>query len=619
MSVLGKQIAIDDRLVLGNANQVVELGCNQNIQRKFPATQTSSQSIQWNNILSLGQFALLDPRFVVEYEVAVTFDVSKFQILPGIMNIYPGAGATGATAVVDPSPNIIKVNPATGVNVPNIVFADFPLSRCTSTIALMINSVETTTNLQNLLALNREWIVDAHQRVELTSTVPNYLNVSPVNPDQITWTDIASNPTTCSVQVVPNQPNTPASASQYKSRASFYPKSLSAVFNTSFYTAVYVFREPVFASPLSTKSGPALANVQSLQLKYNLDNSKNLLGMLSASNQFISLNGLANPLAAPLSLAGLSCALEGSPAPVAVAVANAQLYIDVLSIDESLTGTIPEVAYYDYHYLEYNNTSLSLTNNTVQTATAASLSTNGYKLTTMPKYWFCRVMPQINGTVATNSLAGLVIDRITIQLGSLGIYTLYQEQLYQCFKNNTGYLDLSYGQWVNMGCPMLLNISVDVSSSQGIFQGITGTGGLMWSVDITYNNSNWLQTGIANYSQVTGATNAGQFYAYECYVQAGSCAIGQGSCNFRSTTMSENEFLVTTEKGMMSNKSVEAMSGEKAGSFFGSLRGILNSAHHVAKAGAQAFQHPMVQKGLAALAGSGMSAGALTHSARRRK
>jgi hypothetical protein len=611
MSVLGKEIAIDDRLVIGNANQVVELGCNQNIQRRFPATQTSSQSIQWNNILSLGQFALLDPRFVVEYDVAVQFDLAQFQILPGLLVTYPGAGSTGATVVIDPTPNLIKTNPTTGINVPNIVFADFPLSRCTSTIALMINSVETTTNLQNLLALNREWIVDAHQRVELTSTVPNYLNVSPVNPDQLVWTSITANPTTCVVSVVPNQPNTHASASQYKSRASFVPKADSVKnVNGTIYTAVYRFREPVFASPLTTKNAPALANVQSLQLKYNLDNSQNLQGMLSASNQFVQNAGGINKLA----LTNLKCSLDSTST---TGVSNAQLYIDVLSVDEALTGKIPEVCYYDYHYLEYNNTSLTLTDNSVQTLKEASMSTNGYKLTTMPKYWFCRIMPQINGTVATNSLAGLIINQITIQLGSLGIYTLYQQQLYQCFKNNSGYLDVSYGQWVNMGCPILLNISVDVSSSQGIFQGITGTGGLMWSVDINYSTNNYVQTGVGNYSNITGANNAGQFYAYECFAQAGSCAIGQGSCSFRSTTMSENEFLVATEKGMMSNKAVQTMAGEKAGSLFGSLRGILNSAHHIAKTGAQALQHPMVQKGLQALAGSGMSAGALTHSTRR--
>ena len=613
MSVLGKEIAIDDRLVIGNANQVVELGCNQNIQRRFPATQTSSQSIQWNNILSLGQFALLDPRFVVEYEVAVQFDLRYFQILPGVLVTYPGNNYAGATAVLDPTPNIIKTSVANGCNVPNIVFADFPLSRCTSTIALMINSVETTTNLQNLLALNREWIVDAHQRVELTSSVPNYLNVSPVNPDQIVWTTVAGDiPPVFSVSVVPNQPNTHASASQYKSRASFVPKSVNPLVGgtATQFVAVYTFREPVFASPLTTKNAPALANVQSLQLKYNLDNSQNLQGMLSASNQFVQAVG-----GIQLALTNLKCSLDVSS--TATGVANAQLYIDVLSVDEALTGKIPEVCYYDYHYLEYNNTSMVILDNSVQTLKEASMSTNGYKLTTMPKYWFCRIMPQINGTVATNSLAGLVIKQITIQLGSLGIYTLYQQQLYQCFKNNTGYLDISFGQWVNMGCPILLNISVDVSSSQGIFQGITGTGGLMWSVDINYSTSNYVQTGTQNFSNITGANNAGQFYAYECFVQAGSCAIGQGSCSFRSTTMSENEFLVATEKGMMSNKALQTMAGEKAGSLFGSLRGILNSAHHIAKTGAQALQHPMVQKGLQALAGSGMSAGALTHSTRR--
>ena len=612
MSSLGKEVALDNRLLVGNANQVVELGCNQNIQRRFPATQTSSQSIQWNNILSLGQFALLDPRFVVEYDVEVTFDIAQGQILPGLLVTAPAAMAA-ATVVIDPTPNIIKSSIATGLNVPNICFAEFPLSRCTSTISLMINSVETNTNLQNLLALNREWIVDAHQRSELTSSCPNSLTVSPVLPDQVVFDQI-TNPAAAVVSIVPNQPNTHMSASKYQSRASFVPKPTSISNVGSVFKVVYQFREPVFASPLTTKNAPALANVQSIQLKYNIDTSSGLQGMLSASNQFVKAAG-ANDV--KLSLAGLSCSLNSGTG--ATGVQQAQLYIDVLSVDEALTGKIPEICYYDYHYLEYNNSPLALADNAILTAVPATLNTNGYKLTTMPKYYYLRIMPQINGTVATNTLAGFQIDQITIQLGALGTYTLLREQLWQCFKNNTGYLDLSFGQWEQMGCPICLNMSVDVSSSQGIFQGIQGTGGLMFSVAVNYNARNYLQTGAPLFSAITGATVAGQFYAYECFVQAGSVAIGQGSCNFRSTTMSENEFLVATERGMISNKAVQTSAGDSGGSFFGSLRGVLNSVHHVAKGAAQALQHPMVQKGLSAIAGSGMSGGSVVQGRRSRK
>lgn len=607
MSALGKEVAIDDRLVIGNANQIVELGCNQNIQRKFPATQTSSSSIQWNNILSLGQFAVLDPRFVVEYQVQVEFDTAQFQIPPGVQVTYAGAVSGGGVAIVDPTPHIVK---ATGLvyNVPNVCFAPYPLSRNTSTISLMLNSVETNTNLQQHFALNREWIVDAHDRVERAGTAPDYLDNCVVMPDQLVLnTALATNPPTVDYKNIPNQPNTHLSASAKKSRASFVPDSvaITAAGATTYY-AVYTIREPVFISPLSVKPGPALANVQSLQLKYNIDASNNLQGMLSLGNQFVNTAGTA---ALKLASTGLKCSLIG----------NANLYIDVLSVDEALTGKIPEIAYYDYHFLEYNNTSLPLADNGITAKIAGTKSTNGYKLTTMPKYWMCRIMPQLNGIAATNSCAGLVVDQITIQLGSLGIYTLYQQQLYQCFKNNTGYLDLSFNAWVEMGCPMLLNVSVDVSSSQGIFQGITGTGGLMWSVDITYNTQNWKNTGAALFSNITGTPIGGNFYVYEAFVQAGSCAIGQGSCSFRSTTMSENEFLVATDKGMVSNRSIQSASGEKGGSFFGSLRGILNGAHQVVRTGAQALQHPMVQKGLQALAGSGVSGGEITHSARRRR
>jgi hypothetical protein len=602
-SVLGKQVALDDRLVIGNANQIVELGCNQNIQRKFPATQTSTSSIQWNNILSLGQFAVLDPRFVVEYQVQVQFDTRQFQIPPGVQVTYAGVTNAGGTAIVDPTPNIVK-NTGGVFNTPTVSFAQYPLSRNTSTISLMLNSVETNTNLQQHFALSREWIVDAHDRVERAGTAPNYLDNCVVMPDNVVLNTALNVAPTVSYNNIPNQPNTHLNASGKKSRASFVPDSVTVTATAGLYVAVYTFREPVFISPLSVKPAPALANVQSLQLKYNIDASNNLLGMLSLGNQFVNTVS-----AIKLAQTNLQCSIVG----------NANLYIDVLSVDEALTGKIPEIAYYDYHFLEYNNTALSLLDASIAAKITSTKSTNGYKLTTMPKYWMCRLMPQLNGIAATNSCAGFIVDQITIQLGSLGIYTLYQQQLFQCFKNNTGYLDLSFEAWVEMGCPMLLNISVDVSSSQGIFQGITGTGGLMWSVDIQYNTQNWVNTGAAAFSNITGTSTAGSFYVYEAFVQAGSCAIGQGSCSFRSTTMSENEFLVATERGMVSNQSIKASSGEKGGSFFGSLRGILNGAHQAVKTGAQLIQHPMVQKGLQALAGSGVSGGEITHSARRRR
>jgi hypothetical protein len=147
----------------------------------------------------------------------------------------------------------------------------------------------------------------------------------------------------------------------------------------------------------------------------------------------------------------------------------------------------------------------------------------------------------------------------------------------------------------------------------------------MWSAQITFGNSNYKQTGATNYSQLVGGTDPNAtFYIYEAFVQSGSCAIGQGSCSFRSTTMSENEFVVASDAGLVSNNAVKTSQGVKGGSLFGSLRGIFNGAHSVLKTGAQALQHPIVQKGLSALAGSGMSGGGMsggdiTYSTRRRK
>jgi hypothetical protein len=613
---LSKQIALDDRLVLGNSTQIVEVGAMQNLQRKFPSTQANNQSIQWNNILSLGQNAVLDPRFVVEYDAVVTFDVGQFQIPPGVLVTYAGAASTGV-AIADPTPYIQKLN-TTQCNVPNICFAQFPLSRVTPNAALMINSVETTVNLQNYLAINRECIVDADQRNEMYSTCPSFCDVAPVMADQVILASaLAANPLEfTSFGLIPNQPNTPFYASQGKSRASILPISVVQVGNAgTLYKATYRFREPVLISPCTLQSSAALANVQSIALKYNLDASNNLLGMLTCANQYVNTVTVAGGGAIQLSTTNLSVSI-GS---------QAELYIDVLSVDEAYQGRIPEITYYDYSYLELNNTPVGLPA-AIATLSNPTTNTNGYKLTTMPKYYAMRIMPQLNGTAPTNTLAGLPITQITFQLGSLGNYTLEEEQLFQCWQNNSKRNDINYAQWVAMGTPILINPSIDLSSSNGIFQGVTQTGGIMFSATVTYNNNNYKQTGAANYSQLlgAGAATAAQFYIYEAFVQVGSCAIGQGSCSYRSTTMSENEFLTASDAGMVSSNAVKSSQGVKAGSLFGSLRGIFNGAHSVLKTGAQALQHPLVQKGLSALAGSGMSGGGvsggdITYSTRRRK
>jgi hypothetical protein len=263
---------------------------------------------------------------------------------------------------------------------------------------------------------------------------------------------------------------------------------------------------------------------------------------------------------------------------------DANLYIDVLSVDEAFQGRIPEITYYDYSYIELNNTKVTLPA-TIAAAIEPNPNTNGYKLTTMPKYYSVRVLPQLNGATATNTYAGLPITQITINLGSLGTYTLYEEQLFQCWQNNSKRNDINFNQWQAMGTPILINPSIDLSSSNGIFQGVSSTGGIMFSATLTINNNNYVRSGATNYSNITGATSGSVFYIYEAFIQSGSCAIGQGSCSFRSTTMSENEFLVASDAGMVSNSAVKTSQGVKGGSLFGSLRGIFNSAHSALKTG----------------------------------
>ena len=563
------EVALDTRLVVGDATQVIVEGAAQNLPRQIAATQVSSSVISWNNILSIGENVLIDTNWFVEYQVAVKFD-NSIDTINGHGLVLPNVLANGSA--------LAPLYSAASPNDPNVAFAQYPLSRITNSISLQFNNVETTNNESILQNVAREFILDFHKRKDLASSCPTALYVSPNTPDQVQ-------------AIVPEQPTTPYWACRGQSRASVVCDGVVAS-GGNLYTATYTIREPIFISPLSLHNQAALANIQSINLRLNLDASNGLQGML----QVPTIAGQAPPTVAQLS----------------VSIVSASLYLDYLTVDVSKTGMLPKIAYYNFEFPEFNQTPFTKLVNTIGTTVVnfPSTTTNSYKLTTMPKYYYCKVSPQVQGISCANNMCGLPITQMTIQFGSFGLYTFYREQLWQCFKKNTGFLDMSFAQWVANGTPIVLQPAVDITSANEIFTGKMGDSGIMFQNSIQCSNENYVNSGLTNYGDVGANPTLVNWYIYEVFVNSGSCQIGEGSCVFKNSTMTENEFVAASQDDLVSADALKAsQGGAEGGSFMSTLKGVLHNARHVVRTGASALQHPTIQAGLSALAGGSIKHG----------
>lgn len=579
---LAVQVAVDTRLIVENPTQVITVGAAQNLPRFIPATSVSGSQLQWNNVLSIGNNVLIDPNWVIEYDVAITFDAATANMagvnLPGIYN----AGGEAPPVPVK-QPYGVQAN----AQIPNVGFSQFPLTRNTNSIALQFNNVETTVNASQLLNNCREWILNAERKREMASSCPTFNYVSP--------NTVASSGAN---GIVPNQPLTPYSHSAGYSRVSYFPKSLSQVGETTRWTAIYTLREPVFIGVLTQSISAGLANVQSINLRYNLDNSNGLLGMLQS----------------PVALTATEI--------TSITIVSANLYLDYLTVDTSKTGPLPAIAYYNYEFPEFQQTLLSgLTDEPVGPGSYQQ-TTQSYKLSTMPKWYYVKLSPNIQGLKPQNNMCGFAITQMQIQFGSLGIFNFNREQLWIAFKRNTDNLDITYPQWVALGTPVILEPAIDIGAGAGdLFQGKTNDSGIMFQNTITYSLENYYNA-LPDGGSISAdlGVDVANCYAYEVFVASGSCAIGMGTCVFKTTTCSEAEFLAALDsKDMVSQTALEAAAGAHGGSFMNKLKSVIHGAKKVAGVAAKALQHPLVQKGLEHLAGSGMSAGALSHSLRRRK
>ena len=567
------QVALDTRLLVENPIQVVVEGASQNLPRKIAATSVSASQIQFQNILSIGSNVLIDPNVFINYQVAVVFDKTaninspitaqpQYIRPPGITN---NAGAVSQTSVYG--------NATSQNSVPNVCFRKFPLTSCTNSIDLSFNNVQTTVQASQLLNLVREWSVNAQDSRQLSSSCPTYNYRQPA---------VLEQPVDA---IVPNQPNTPYSYAGGWSNATFSPISVNVPETGNIITVIYEISEPVFVSPFCLQKSAGLGQIQSINLRYNLDNSVNLQNMLLSPYGWTT-------------------------AQLQASIISASLYLDYLTIDPLSTGPLPPICYYNYEFPDLNNTPYNSVPAVLTSRTAGfSQTTQSFKLSTMPKYYCLKVSPSYSSASCTNTIAGCPITTIQITFGSLGQFLFDREQLWQCFRRNSGNNDLTYQEWVAMGTPVLLQPAVDITSAGQLFQGKSGNSDIMFQNVVNFTMENYYDSfGTTNLNTALGLPANTQFplQVYEAFINSGNVAIGAGSCVWKNTTATEAEFVQALDKEKVSEEAVKTAAGLSAGSFMSSMRGLMHGAKQIAGTTAKVLQHPMTQKGLEALAGSGL-------------
>lgn len=592
-SGLNYQVAVDDSLILTNPTGVVEISASQMTEQRYPANSTSLSQIQFQNIKLSGMNSMFDSQFFLEYDLTVSADLSKGQLLPGLL--FAGlSDVTSATVVADKG--VRPILTSTSTNIPNICFRQLCLSSCTQSCAVALNNSNSQNyNLQQELALQDPLVENVKDR--LAGLCPVDRPKSVVIPDAYTVAyaspalTITANP--AGFALGQRQPNN-AVWNGGRNIVNIVGTPTKAA-SSAVYSVVYRIREPVLADPFTCGySGPAICNINSLSVTYSLDSSA-----LVNAGVFCTTN---NYTAALPNITGLSVS----------AITNANLLTRTYAVDPSVIA-IPPVMYYDYNYFTFNQTP---TSNAVGDQTQSSTQIS---LETVPKMYVAKIQALPNGLSATSTQIGSTVNQIVVQYGSMGRYVFTQQQLYEAYIRNTK-VQKNFNEWL-LDCEICLNLSLDLQNSAQSFVGIQNSGGLSFSVQYTYNNANQTLGGVPMPSQL---------YIIEMFSFAGNISVGAGVANYNTTTMSAAQLIQALDsKPMVSSKHLHAAHGVKpiqGGGIFSSignvlrgavsaLPGVVNTAANIANVAQGALSHPVVQSALGALGGSG---GELMYSSRRR-
>ena len=563
---MNTQIVVDSRLMFDHVTQTITEGASQVLTQTIPANQANNSLIQWNNLLSIGQNVVIDPYISVEYVVSVIFPATT-----GVLICPPGVNVNHAAnpAVFTPATGLPVLDDPNNVRNANLIFAQYPLSSVCNNLALSINNVDTNIPLSVITAVMRENYASKTMREELLTSCPSDNNKQPLLFSQ-------------AANIITEQPNTPTMFCGGKSRCSIIPDSVTPNTNGGgvivSYTVVYTIIEPLFISPLSVgKGGHGLCNVNSMGIRMQLDNSSGLRQMFNATQGAYASDQYAAQMA-----------------PITVNITGANLLLNYLTIDV-VDHPISNPSYYDWYSVDVNNTNCKALDAGFTAVPNQSLQS--FKLTTIPKYYWLKIMPNVGaGVKPKNLLTGFPITSLKITYGSYGTFIFSQVQLYLCYRRNTQATGVSYAQWLALGTPVCLNPSLDMCSASS-FSGESNLGGLMWSAQVAYNFDNINDLDGVDWEDFD--LEAGNVpLAYELFITQGSAAFGNGVAIFKNSSVSIEEFSALAKSQPIVSENVVSASqnhSEGGGVSFGGFKSLLSSG--AKKLGELAKQHgPAVLK-----------------------
>jgi len=595
-------VSLQDDFILNSAMGSVTISSAQVVSQNYPATSQGLSQIQFQNIKLSGASSLFDSQWLLEYEITVQADLTKGQLLPGLL-FAQNATIGGTTVAIDNQVYPILSNAAGQIwstNIGNLSFRELPLSRnCSSLQVALNNQNQQNYALQQQLAVSDPLTEEDKNRLNGLTPVDSPKSV--VIPNFYTL-NVPAGATTASALTLTiddnykggvKQPNNP----YFNSGRNFVKvKSVSAPAN-GVYSVVYVIREPLLADPFTIcYSGAAIGNLDSISITYNIDVSNNLQGMFVASKNYLDGAASVNkPVSTGLAITSLT---------------GCKLLTRTFAVDPSVIN-IPPVIYYDYSQYTFNTTQTALPIGTA----SATTQTQSIALNTVPKMYVMKIQPLSNGLGPnTNIQVGATVESITVNYGTLGTFVFNQVQLYQAFVRNSK-VEKSFNEWLD-DCVIMLNPALDFQNTASSFTGIANLGTLTFNLSqVIFNCNNYLYGGCSAPASIS---------INEMFINQGSLAVGMGHATYATTTISSAQLVSALDKPLVSHKVLHSSaSGQRVlrgGGIFSSLgnvlRGaasaipsVLNTAQGVLSTAQGALSHPMVQSALGSLSGGSMRRG----------
>jgi hypothetical protein len=481
------------------------------------------------------------------------------------------------------------------------VLRAYPLQSIANSITLTINGSSSVVSQRQILS--------ALQRTEKKSLKKATESEAPTQADNLSVL-VPDAQGRLSGQVL-----SPYQNSDGATRGSFVAYAWSGTNTNTYYFDVC---ESVMVSPLTAEPNEvALPNINTLSLQINYNN-------LVDMTVFGSVGGTG--------------ATPAYPPGLTVQILNPVLELVYFSVANSLVH-IPRMYETDYtNFVYFPKAQTAFATNAVS---QQQVQSDTLRFTSTPALIYIWLRPQLSlrdaaaaggnsyadfcfplGAQSTNAAQQTILPGINITFGNRSglLSSMSVQQAYKTSVRNG--LDMTWREWINAGCVLVLNPTLDFGLDLSQGDTIPGsTGSVNFQFQATYNNANLLSAqALAGGNGMYANSVPTELVIAVAY--AGKCVLTADNCVFTTGFLSEAEIdaLLRTapNTGEMTSDEVLKPSIQGAG-LFGKMKSVLG---HVARGvGAAApiisavAEHPLVKK----LAGGAMQGGIMSAAGLRRR